>query len=265
MIIAALVLSLACQDDDFRPKELRELESLRQDVETLRVIDELKLTKEQREKLVAAIDAGRAKIDGAAKDAAEAIERITKATREQRDAMLKGEAFSDEKMRELGDAHERVGAIYRANDEASRALTKEARSILTAAQVDELGWVSRHDPVAQVRRWARQSLPRLRELPEEAFDQGGVEAIIQFVTHFPAIPEEQREDEAVRIHDIVVEARKMDDKEFESKSADLVKKIISEGKIAEIGKRMPRPPEGDQPLGRFLLQPRVARLLKERK
>lgn len=263
--LRGVLAGFGAQDEDPRPKELRELDALRADVETLRVLDELKLTKEQREKLIAVLDAGRAKIDAAVKDSGDAIEKATKALREQRDAALKGETIPEERQREAGEAQRRLGEIYRTIEETGRSIMKEAKAVLDASQMEELSWVSRHDPAAQVRRWARQSLPRLREIPDEAFDEGGVEQIIQFVSRFPGIPEDAREDETVRIHDIIVEARKMSAEEFAKKSGDLVKKIVSEGKMGEIAKRMPRPPEGDGQLGRFLMQPRVMRLLKERK
>ena len=277
-LITAFLMFFAVQDDDSRPKELREMESLRQDVETIRLLNDLKLSKEQKEKLVAAAEEAQKKIAEASKDAAEAIETVTKSLKEQKDAALKGEPIADEKLQSFHESQRKVQEIYRAIEEAGREASKKLKEILDADQQEELGWNTRHDPVSHMRRWAREVMKRSRDIPDEQFVEGVGNQVLDFFEHFNMIPEEAREAEADRVFKIITEAHDLKAEDFAKQQGALLKKIVTEGKIGELAKKMRGPggpggggpgmgpggPDQD-PMGRWLTQPRVLRLLKEKK
>ncbi len=278
LITAVLMIAALAQGEDSRPKELRELEALRQDVETIRVINDLKLSKEQVEKLVAAVEAAQKTITDASKEASEAIDTVTKSLKEQRDAMLKGETIADEKLQSFHESQRKVQEIYKAMEEAGREAAKQLKEILTAEQLEELGWNTRHDPASHVRRWSKEVMKRSRDIPEEQFVEGVGGQVLEFFERFPMIPDEAREAEADRVFKIITEAHDMNAEDFAKKQGDLLKKIVTEGKIGELAKKMRGPggpggggpgmgpggPEQD-PMGRWIMQPRVLRLLKEKK
>jgi hypothetical protein len=247
-----IALLIAIPQEDDRPKELRELESLRGEVETLRVLGEAKVTKEQAEKLLEAIADARKKIDESVKGASDALE-----------ALKKGETLSDDKRRAQGEAQGRIGEIFRAMEEATRGLQEKVKSILDAGQLEEFSWMTRHDPAGQLRQWSKHMMVRVREMPDEAVD-GMAEGILDFFSRFRGLPEESREEEAERVWKIISESRSLAAEEFEKKKGELLKKVTSEGKIAEISKKMPRGPEMENMTGRFFLQSRVERALKAR-
>ena len=260
LLIAALFVLI--QEDD-RPKELRELDSLRGEVETLRVLGEAKVTKEQAEKLLDAIGEARKKVDEAVKGASDALESAKEALKEELEALKKGETLSDEKRRAQGESQGRIGEIFRAMEEAMKGLQEKVKSILDAGQLEELSWMTRHDPAGQVRQWAKHMMVHVREMPDEAVD-GMAEGVLDFFGRFRALPEESREEEAERVWKIISEGRGLSAEEFEKKKGELLKKVTSEGKIAEMSKKMARGPEMENMTGRFFLQSRVERALKAR-
>ncbi len=271
MMLALALFAFAVQDEDVRPKELKEFEALRQEVETLRMLNDLKLTKEQSAKLAGISEGVQEKLRELVKEREEALAAATEALKAQKDALLKGEKVDDEKMRAAGEAQQKIGEIFRSIGELSKKASDDAKEILSAAQIEELSWWTRHDPVGQVRRWTKEMMTRAREVPEEAMLEGIGGAVLEFMEHQRQIPEADREEEADRIYKIIASARDLSDEEFEKKRPELLKKAVEEGKIGEMAKKMPgrgpgpRPPEMENPVGRFFLQPRVAKLLKERK
>lgn len=270
-MIVALVLALLVQDEDVRPKELKEFEALRQEVETLRLLNDLKLTKEQSEKLAKISEDAQEKLSGLVKEREEALASATEALKAQKEALLKGEKVDDEKMRAAGEAQQKIGEIFRSIGELSKKAADDAKAILSAAQTEELTWWTRHDPVGQVRRWVKEMMARGREVPEEAMLEGIGGAVLEFMEHQRMIPEADREDEADRIYKIIASARDLSAEEYDKQRPELLKKVVEEGKVGEMAKKMPgrgpgpRPPEMENPIGRFFLQPRVAKLLKEKK
>jgi hypothetical protein len=275
-LLAAIAALFAVQDDDVRPRELRELDGLRQEVELLRFFNDLKLTKEQCGKLLEVIGERRRKLQGAMEGASDAVEKVTKGLKEERDALLKGEKLDEEKMRDFHEAQGRLGEVYRAVHETTRGMAAEAKKILDKQQVDELTWLRRHDPPAQVRNWLSRALEQFRKMPEEAFEEGAGEAVLGFFERFPGLPEEDRAKEAERVwEDVVRKARDLSDEEFAKERRSLLNKAVTEGTLGEMAKRFrpegrpgpggPGGPDPESELGRFFLQPRVEKILKERK
>src|SRR5574337_1267023 len=104
MMLALALFAFAVQDEDVRPKELKDFEALRQ-------LNDLKLTKEQSAKLAKISDDAQEKLRELVKEREEALASATEALKAQKEALLKGEKVDDEKMRAAGEAQQKIGEI----------------------------------------------------------------------------------------------------------------------------------------------------------
>lgn len=253
-MLGLLMVLLAPQDDSPNSKEFREIEELRQDIEALRMINPLGLTKEQIEKILAWSDEWRRKMSERAVPGG--VLEVFRATFARLD---KGEELSPEEGQRLAEAQQKLGQ--------GPEDTGKLKEIFSEKQLETLSRAGRPDPLAPLREQFRRHLPEIRQIPDEAFEQAFAENLGQQIKgiaqHFGGLSDKELEDEVGRVMKIFQEIRGLSEDELKDKGEEQLKKITDEGKLGELSKKGGGR-DADRHLAALFGNPRILRILKNR-
>ncbi len=264
MLTLAFALATAVQDAD----PLRQLEELRREIDLLRTVHSLGLTKDQLGKLVAAAQGARSTIDQAVAERKEDLAALRKALEEYREAMEKGEKELGDRERRLGEFQRTIGELMRRQHETVEKLATETKAILDERQWRTLTAMHRHDPLRPMREQFTRFLDRLREDSEMELNEEVLSRFregVQRTARHLGLNEKDAEAEFERLRKVLEEAFKMTGEELAKKRDELVRRVFEEGKIADALKRMGPPPEEEtRRTAMLFLSPNVIRFLEKR-
>lgn len=286
MLTLVTALALFVQTTDGDP--LREVEKLRREVEMLRGLNDLQLTREQMHRIVQVSEEIRAERAKAVRDAGESITAMKDALRELRDALRTGGKGAREAEKSVREVERAAGESMRAVMQSSREAVGKLKEILTEKQREKVARLGRPDPNRGLRNMFAGIIERVREENDREVDERLVEMVFRQVERLAdrmELSEDAVEEEVDRIVGIVDEAIDAEDDDYEKNRDAYLERIFGEGKLGEAAKKRPgRPagrPEGRRPAGEegpgqgrpnpadrrlaeIFLNPDVIKVLKER-
>ncbi len=241
---------------------LREVDELRREVDLLRTINALELTRDQLGSVVTAADEAAKRVEELAAGAKGDLDALVAALKELRDAIAKGGAADEEQERKIGERQRAVGELMRGVGESQEKLIARLREILNEKQWKKLQVVGRPDPL----RPMREGFSRMVLRAKEDADADPAEMFVEQMKRMSkplGLSEKDAQEEAERIVKIFDEA--VDDEKFEEKADEYVRCAFDEGKVGEAAKKMGPPPgETNRRLGQVLLEKRTIAALKLR-
>lgn len=259
-MLTLFVLSLFVQEPPAGP--MREIEETRRDVDFLREINRLELTRDQLAGVVRAIEEGAKRGEEIAASRKKEIDALIAALAKLRDRLAKGEKVGPEDEQEVGEAQMELGEIMQDVERVHEKTTAAIKGLLNEKQWKRIQALGRPDPV----RHLRESFARLVQHVKEDPLMDPAEPIRENLGHMArplGLSDDDVFAEAERIGKLVDDASV--DVEFESKQEDYLRKAFEEGKLGEAAKRMAPPPEeGGRRIGQFLSAPRTLKALRLR-
>lgn len=247
---------------------LQEIDELRREVETLRSIHQLELSKEQLGKLAGVCRKARKSIDDAVAERKQELEALRTALREYREALEKGETDLADRERRLGEHQRTVGELMRRQQEAVERLSAELKEALDERQWKRISEMHRPDPTRPMREQVGRFIDRLREDPELQLNDDVLNRWREGVTRTAkqlGLPEKDAEAEWDRIRKILVEMFDASGEDLAKKRDEYVRRMFDEGRIAEAVRRTgPPADEVRRRVALMLVQPKVVAFLEKR-
>lgn len=252
---------------DFEP--MREIEELRREIEFLRTLNSLEVTKEQLSKVVAILESAKKKADAVAAEAKEDLAALKAGMEELRDALLKGEGASPDRDRDLGELHRPMGEIMRGIHEAQETAAADLKAVFTERQWKKLGEMNQHGPIRPMRERMGQFLDRASREDRNPEGEDGMLEHLGEELHRMAKPlgltEKDADEEAERVVKILREALECSGDQLAEKRDEFLRRIFEEGKLGEASKRMAPPAEeSERRIATMFSNVRTLALLKKK-
>jgi hypothetical protein len=270
-LIAALALGLLPQPqaDDPRPKPLQDLEAARQEVQFLQLLNELKLSQQAVERILECVDETARVLTDFVEQNRSALEDAQKLLADIRATLEKGGTVTEDQQRAVSEITRALDEKTKAMGEQLKGTGEKLRGALTDKQVLRLSVLNTNNPLGKLRTQLRQGIAQVRQLPDDQFEANVPTAIETQVGRIAeglgGLSDDDIQSERDRIMQILRDARNLGDDEFDKKAAELVDKILTEGKLGDLAtKSVPKGPEVNQALAKVFMSPRVVAILRKR-
>lgn len=263
--------TLALQDEDIRPRELKQLEELREEVRMLALFEQAKITPQQAASLLDIISRASHALKELTAQHQDLLADAKQCLNECRSLLAKGKPLSDELRRKSEMLQRSTSELLQALGRQFAPLLTEAGTVLSDEQVQALAAPARPDVWGPLRQQLEQGIRQIRTLSEDEFELHVPDLLDQHLARISdrfgvKLKPEDYQTENKRIMELLREARTLDDDDLRIRSATIVSKILSEGRLGEFGRMAAaqlQPGGTDtEGLGKLLFHPIAIRALK---
>ncbi len=276
-LVMAMALFMQTTEED----PLREVEKLRREVEMLRSLNDLQLTREQMAQIVRVSEKSVLARRQAVEEAGESLKVVQEALRALREALQVGGDGVREAEKAFREVEKESGESIRAIMKVGPSSFTEITKILTEKQREKIARMGRPDPNRGLRNMVAGLIERVRNENDREMDERLVEMVFRQMERMAErmkLSEEEVEAEVDRVVSIIDEAIDAGDEEYAKNREPYLDRIFEEGKLGASAPKTPvrpaaRPERGGgegrpNPLDRRLMEyfssPGVLKALKAR-
>ncbi|MDP6959114.1 MAG: hypothetical protein QF645_09930, partial [Planctomycetota bacterium] len=240
MVPLVIALTLFMQTTEGDP--LREVEKLRREVEILRNLNDLQLSREQMSELVQLAEDSHVARRKAVEAAGESLEAAREALRVLRDALRVGGDGVREAEKAFREVEKDSGESIRNLMKAGPSSLVGIKKVLTEKQREKIARMGRPDPNRGLRNMVQGLIERVRDENDREMDERLVEMVFRQMERMAErmkLSEEEVEAEVDRIVSIIDEAIDAEDEAYAKNRDTYLDRIFEEGKLGASPQKAP--------------------------
>jgi hypothetical protein len=243
MLPLVMAMTLFMQTTEGDP--FREVEKLRREVEMLRSLNDLQLTREQMSQIVLVSEKSVLARKQAVEEAGKSLKVAEEALRALRDALRVGGDGVREAEKAFREVEKGSGESIRAIMKAGFSSLVEGKKILTEKQREKIARMGRPDPNQGLQNMVAGLIERVRDENNREMDERLVEIVFRQMERMAErmkLSEEEVEAEVDRVVSIIDEAIDAEDEAYAKNRDAYLDRIFEEGKLGASAPKSPARP-----------------------